>query len=80
MSNNTKRTPTVFQHIKAPNDSNGNPRRLYLVYSTETGRLVSVYDEGYGGRPAALRGVVELPPIEVSASEYKAWLRAEVSK
>lgn len=36
----------VIQHVKAPNDSNGNPRRLFLVV---TGGQVTAYDEGFRG-------------------------------
>ncbi|MCK9540227.1 hypothetical protein [Dokdonella sp.] len=70
------------QHIKAPNDRSGNPRRLYLV--TRTGPATHVYavDEGYdngGGlmrklRAAGLR-VFELPSIEVSPTQYKRLLQ-----
>lgn len=60
-------------HIIAPNDPNGNPRRLYLVCGPH-GPLAAV-DEGYSGfRAIAEAGFPNAPEvwnIEVSASEYK---------
>ena len=71
--------PTVV-YIAAPNDSNGNPRRGWIVGYGETypARFV---DEGYEGRQA-LRAVGldpsagDVPRIAVSASEYRDWKRA----
>jgi len=69
------------QHVKAPNDANGNPRRLYMVTRASTQEsCVQVYavDEDYneGGNlirelRAASFDVVELPPVNVSAAEYR---------
>ena len=70
-----------YQHLKAPNDTNGNPRRLYVVYSLmETGPiekhelipvLTAVFNEGYRGLPKELKGLSELYPVFVSATEYR---------
>ncbi len=64
----------LFQHIKAQNDVNGNPRRCFVFYSAE-GAILNVIDEGYGGHPRECDGVVQLPSINVSVSEYRAFLR-----
>lgn len=65
----------VYQHLKADNDPNGNPQRLYLVYELRSApldewRLTDVYDEGYHGRPSALRNVLELPSVNISKRDY----------
>ncbi len=67
----------LTQNLRAPNDTNGNPRRLWVIYNTETGEIVSVRDEGYRGRPdrTAMAELVELPSVEIAASEYRAWVR-----
>jgi hypothetical protein len=39
-------------HLKAKNDANGNPRRIYAIYNTETGQLIDAIDEGYNGSSA----------------------------
>jgi hypothetical protein len=44
--------------LRAPNDRNGNPRRVWLIYAHELDapnagdRPTYVFDEGYGGRSA----------------------------
>ena len=38
-------------HLCAKNDSNGNPRRLFVL-SNEDGRFIAVWDEGYKGSDA----------------------------
>jgi hypothetical protein len=70
----------IIQHVKAPNDRNGNPRRCYVVYGDIVGDLLAVYDEGYQGRHAMPEFVREgfnmwLEPVNVSASEYKRFLK-----
>lgn len=72
----------LYQHLRAPNDRNGNPRRLYVFYKTDEdgdtqgyASLVRVHDEGYAGRPLhLLEGAIELPSVGISASEYRDWL------
>lgn len=64
-----------YQHLCAPNSTNGNPRRLYVVYNQD-GSLFNVYDEGYLGIhaiPADVRDQLEDPmlTINITASEYK---------
>jgi len=68
----------AYQHLKADNDPNGNPQRMYVVYELQDvepqfsyWKLVEVYDEGYRGRPAELRGVPELPSVRISAHDYQ---------
>jgi hypothetical protein len=34
--------------LNAGNDSNGNPRRIYVVFDS-TGKIVDAIDEGYSG-------------------------------
>ena len=41
-------------HLRAVNDRNGNPRRLFIV--CENGVPERVIDEGYKGLPSELHG------------------------
>lgn len=67
--------PTMCQHLRAPNDTNGNPRRCFALYGDD-GKLLDVVDEGYKGQPLHARGLVQLPSVEISASEYREWIKA----
>jgi hypothetical protein len=68
----------AYQHQQADNDPSGNPQRLYVVYERhgQHWRTVAVYDEGYRGRPDALRHVSELPPVTIPKREYHDRLRS----
>lgn len=66
--------PTMFQHLKAGHDTNGNPRRCFVILDN-TGTVLDVIDEGYAGRPLWLRDLVELPNVTVSAGEYRSFLK-----
>ena len=64
-------------HLAAPNDSNGNPQRCFVLFN-ENGICVAAYDEGYLGRnclPDPLRKTIA-PTIQVQRKEYKSWLKA----
>lgn len=65
--------------INAKNDSNGNPRRAFLVI--DNGEIIDVIDEGYRGtRPLTEKypGVQVATEIMTTPSEYKGFLsRAE---
>lgn len=41
----------LIQHLNAGNDTNGNPRRCFLVYNDQ-GTTVECIDEGYRGEAA----------------------------
>ena len=71
----TKRKPraTLFQHLRAPQSTNGNPRRCFVVYSAK-GIILSVIDEGYRGTPEACKKLARLPDIEVSPAVYRNFL------
>ena len=71
-------------HLRAPNDTNGNPRRVYVVFapSPKTGQmhLVDSFDEGYQGDAAWRRHFTReaidghnFVSVEVPVSEYNAW-------
>ena len=66
-------------HLCAPNDRNGNPRRLYLEFN-DHGVAVRHWLEGYKGShcvPAELRhAAATAPRINVAAAEFNAWRRA----
>jgi hypothetical protein len=63
-------------HLNAGNDVNGNPRRLFVVYDTETGAIKEVIDEGYSGKRDLFTRYPKIAcgsEIEISPKEYK-WL------
>lgn len=68
------RRPTMYQHLRCTNDGNGNPRRVFVFYDA-AGGIVAVEDEGYGGKPAACRGLVHLPSIETYPAERRELLK-----
>lgn len=68
------KTPKFFQHLRAPNSPNGNPQRLFVVYD-DGGSVLAVIDEGYKGLPVALRGVPQLPTVEIARAAYHEWKR-----
>ncbi len=63
----------IMQQLKAPNDANGNPRRLYVFYGRGTGTLIGIHDEGYAGKPRAKAGIdiLELDGFEIIAAKYR---------
>ena len=68
----------AYQHLKAGQDINGNPQRLFVVYEindAEVG-IHKIIDEGYAGRPVEVRGMPELPSMNISVDEYNDWLKA----
>lgn len=65
---------TMYQHLRASNDKNGNPRRIFVLLD-EKGNVVTAIDEGYGGRPDECRGLIQLPSYNISATDYKEILR-----
>ena len=68
---------TVMQHLRAENDTNGNPRRLYIFYNWDevardhVAATIAVYEEGYHGMPKIGRYMVELPSVNITNSEYR---------
>ena len=68
------RRATHYQHIRAPNDRNGNPKRCYVVYNL-VGAPLAVFNEGYGGLPDICRGLISLSIIDVYPGEYNAWIK-----
>ncbi len=69
-----KPKPLACQWVRAPNDKNGNPRRVWLVYGKD-GTPIEVIDEGCAGMPKRLRELPELPTMDVSPTAYKGWLK-----
>lgn len=68
----------AFQHLRTTNDTNGNPRRAWVVYGAN-GAIVRINDEGYNGRAAVrgleVAGIPELDPVEVTPKTYNALRR-----
>lgn len=70
-------TPHFYQHVKAPNDRNGNPQRCYVLFDGQ-GTIRGVFDEGYAGGPqhnGLWEGAIEIYSVEVSVKEYKSFIR-----
>ena len=65
----------LVQLWKADNDSNGNPRRLYVFMNPKTGQIIKAIDDGYKGRPYKYDSVVELPAVNITATEYRVILK-----
>lgn len=68
---------SVVQRFCAPNDVNGNPRRVWIGYYPGSRPLAIAED--YSGKPqqfCALMEQVELPDIYISAAEYRRLLKA----
>lgn len=70
----TETGPLFALHLRAKNDPNGNPRRVFVGYN-EWGHIVEITDEGYAGRPKWLRdmnarGVWETSS-EITVTEYR---------
>ena len=67
----------VIIKLCAPNDTNGKPRRLFLLFES-TDKLLSVEEEGYEGLAAVHRKFPEVKfsapyTIAISAREYSRW-------
>jgi len=65
---------TMYQHLNAGNTTNGNPRRVFVLYAAN-GDIVQAIDEGYRGTPAECRGLVQLPGFDIKPAEYRTLLR-----
>jgi hypothetical protein len=65
----------LAQHLCCTNDTNGNPRRIWVGYSA-SGQILDIRDEGYDSRPEYLRdgSAFELPAIAIPPAEYREWL------
>jgi hypothetical protein len=63
---------THYQHLRhvGGNDTNGNPRRIFVLYDAQ-GNIVQTINEGYRGTPSEVRGLVQLPGYSVSASDFR---------
>jgi len=64
--------PTHYQHLRHcnGNDTNGNPRRLFVLYDA-AGAITKVIDEGYRGMPEQVRELIQLPGYFISAGDYR---------
>jgi len=66
----------LIQHLRATNDTNGNPRRVFAVYDMNTGDIIEVIEEGYQGSGAYSKKYpdhIMLPDVVVSPSEISAF-------
>jgi hypothetical protein len=71
----------IVQHMRAKNDVNGNPRRVYVVYgrldSNDTERryldIVDVYD-GRNGEPKEIQHIAKIPEAEITPKDYRQYI------
>ena len=71
---------TITMHYKTKNDTNGNPRRCYVVYAdTSTDvtpkNIVAVYDEGYTNYIPVEKHRNVVDSIEVPISTYNGFIK-----
>lgn len=69
-------TATHYQHLNAGHDTNGNPRRVFVLYDA-TGAIVRAIDEGYCRTPAELRTLIQLPGFDIKPADYRTLLRSK---
>ena len=71
-----------YQYLRAPNDVDGNPRRLFVLYEWpevpgmrptewETPEIVGVFDERYRGMPQEIRDLPSIMTVSITATDYK---------
>jgi hypothetical protein len=70
--------PTFILFFKAPNDTNGNPRRAWVRF--EDGLAVESWSDNYDGihavSPHDRAMAAFAPAINVTASELRSWIKA----
>jgi hypothetical protein len=67
------------QRLSATNDTNGNPRRVWVVYGDDGflhGSIMTARDENYGGQPLEFRTIPRLPDLDITQAEYKHILKS----
>lgn len=71
--------PMIAVKVCAKNDTNGNPRRGWLIINA-VGNTIDFVDEGYRGNGAlnfaGYRGIVEGPSLDVTPAAYREFKRA----
>jgi hypothetical protein len=67
-------SPWMYQHLRANNDVNGNPRRCFVIYDYDA-NIIDVIDEGYVGRPKWVSALRQLATLDIGVSEYKNLLK-----
>jgi hypothetical protein len=69
--------PAFVLRYRSPNDTNGNARRIYVVYGDDES-VMAIHDEGALGWAALPVPFRTLPKVDVdvSASVYRAFLKA----
>ena len=60
----------IVLYLKAPNDINRNPKRLFAV--VDNGIIEKVVAEGFGGMPEELKDLPRIC-IAITAGEYRRW-------
>jgi hypothetical protein len=73
-------------YVGTKNDTNGNPRRGWAIYSAITGVLHTFVDEGYNGRAAlAEAGFANLEAnatgrIDITPGQYRSFVKFAKSR
>lgn len=75
-------TKFIIQHLRAANDKNGNPRRIWLV--RELVGFTIAYDEGFQVSNAMPQEVLDaynrgetkvMPPMDITTAQYRKTLQ-----
>jgi hypothetical protein len=67
----------IALHFNAGNDTNGNPRRLFVVVNTQ-GVVIAAYDEGYIGESAVTKhfpGIAIVGRFDITPAQRKSLLK-----
>lgn len=76
MEHTSPKLETIVQRLCAPNDINGNPRRVWMLYYPGSKPLA--LDEEYSGTPQQVRALIDyvrLPDVHVRHIEYRRFCR-----
>lgn len=65
----------TYLRLRAPNDKNGNPRRIFLIYRIESNQadLIATVDEEYRGNGEVLKrwpNAISMGDLSTTISEY----------
>jgi len=67
----------IALYFNAGNDTNGNPRRLFVVVNT-AGAVIGAYDEGYAGESAVTKhypGIAIVGRFDITPAQRKSLLK-----
>jgi hypothetical protein len=75
---NRDRRKVLAIKLDAGNDTNGNPRRVFVIIDRKSGNMIDAIDEGYGGRQSLLDvypNAIEGPTYVTTPRQYHSTIR-----